>query len=40
MSSKCCSSGAGSRSKVEGGPEVVEKAWCGWVGLWLRIGQV
>jgi hypothetical protein len=23
-----------------GGPEIVERAWCGWVGLWLRIGQV
>ncbi len=40
MSSKCCSSGSESRPKVVGGLEMVEKAWCGWVGLLLRIGQV
>ena len=40
MSSKCCSSGSESRPKVVGGLEMVEKTWCGWVGLLLRIGQV
>ncbi len=34
VSSKCPSSGSGS------GPEMVEKAWCGGVGLLVRIGQV
>jgi hypothetical protein len=40
VSSKFCSSGSESRSKLKGGPEMVEKAWCGWVGLLLRIGQL
>ncbi len=40
VSLKCRSSGSEFRSKLEGGPEMVEKAWCGWVGLLLRIGQV
>ena len=40
MSSKCCSSGSGSRPELVVGPEMVEKAWCGWVGLLLRIGHV
>jgi hypothetical protein len=40
VSSKRCSSASIYRPKLVQGPEMVEKAWSGWVGLLLRIGQV